>query len=521
MRGRLYDRPFDPRSELNLDLVDIAWGEVDYPKQREFCTQSARTFQLFLGGRSTGKSWVLTLWILLAALRNPGAPVALLGRTGRELNDKLKPALDAHLQRIKDATGLQLATFDRASQEYRLANGAVIQCRPYGRADTLRDCRGYSWAAIAVDEIEHASEDSKTIFDLLMYALRHERAQWKAFASATTPDGLRGLTAHFAKMSRAGSPNYFVKHATIYDNPHNDAAWIEALREGCSPRLWAQEGLGQILRPVEVVYDFDESRHLVPWRWSDAAPYILVIDWGESHAYFGAIQIVGGLWVFAREEKHEDTSRPRFRDAILRFVREVGRAPYAAFADRAVTKENAWLRGALGPSMPGGVATCESSDEQRIKTGVAMVESMLNPSAFCEICDGRGRVGKDHCESCDGRGAVASNPRLVFSTELDRGLATTGRGIVGALLNYRYRKTSEGIITSEPLKDDLNDHPVDALRYGVMMGAYDTALHGGSVLPYVVAHEVDLGGAGSVRESAELARYRAQKQAAQGRTGRR
>jgi len=507
LRGRKYDAPFDPDESMSVDFRSMFWPPEapDYAKQEAFVCDSDRMFQAFYGGRSTGKSWGLTAWVMKAALRNPGAPGGMLGRTGRDLRDKLQPALEDHMRRFKERTGISFATFDRASQEYLCFNGAIIQCRPYGRADTLRDCRGYSWAWIAADEIEHAHTNSKVIFDVLMFALRHERATWKGFGFATTPDGMRGLTAHVAKMVRAGSMNYYIKHATIYDNPHNDPEWIAALREGSSPRMWQQEGLGKILRPVEVVFDFDEARHVVPWQWDDSAPYIMAIDWGESHAYFAAIQIIGSTWIVAAEEKHEDTSRPKFRKAIERFVRATGRAPYAMFADRAVTSENAWLRGAFGPVCEGGILTCESRDEQRLKTGIAIAESMLNPTTACEACDSTGVEGgratkkgivsllnAGPCAVCEGTGVTLKRPRLLFSSELDRGLQTSGRGLIGAMLNYRYRKTDEGVITSTPYKDDINDHPIDALRYALTMGAYDPALHGGGVLPYLLTHDLVL-----------------------------
>ena len=87
---------------MQLDLVEV-FGP--YRKQVEFLTSPSR-HRFFCAGRGAGKSWTLTLDVLLRALANPGVPGALLGRTERDLSRNLLPFLRDHLETLRRATGI-------------------------------------------------------------------------------------------------------------------------------------------------------------------------------------------------------------------------------------------------------------------------------------------------------------------------------------------------------------------------------------------------------------------------------
>jgi len=469
-----------------VDWWTIFGGEHEYTAQREFVNGSDRLHQIWLGGRGTGKTWGLMLKALWLALRNPGEPRpggsyrlcegAMFGRTAREIDHKLAPYFEEHLRTFQDATGINLlAWYSGKFDCYTLINGARIYKLSYGRADALKKDRGYTLGWAVMDEVEHAEVNSRDAFEIVLATLRHPLAKESTLAVATSPNGLRGVTAHFLKKLRAGDPNYYAQTATVYDNPYVDDVFRERLKSGCSPRMWRQEGLGEILRPVEAIYDFEEGKHLIDWRWRADLPYILGIDWGEAHAYACAIQIDenSGRWVVARERKMEDGSRPKFREVVLDLVRECARAPYMIATDRAVRSENNWAMGTFSDVCEGGIRWAKSRTQQHIAWGVGAVEYMLNPPA------GKG-IGQD------------DDPRLVFSRELSGHLETAGRGLRGAMINYRYRRrrmdTGEYVITNDPETNTPNCHPCDALRYAVISSVYDEKVHGGRVLPYVEAH---------------------------------
>ena len=164
----------------------------------------------------------------------------------------------------------------------------------------------------------------------------------------------------------------------------------------------------------------------------------------------------------------EDGSRPEFRRVVQRMIARLPRDPYMIAADRAVKSENNWLRGVYSDRTDGGVRTVKSRDMQRVGWGIGAMAYMLDP--------GEGR-----------------SPRLLFSAALSQSLERAGRGIRGAMINYRYRRQrgqdGEYTVTNVPEANTPNCHPVDALRYAVTCGAFDELLHGGSPLSYAVAHD--------------------------------
>ena len=465
-----------------LDRLTCEWWDIFecYPAQAKFVNGSNRVNQLFLGGRGTGKSHALCLKALWLALRNGGqmvgetihhTPGALMGRTAKEIEDKLEPIFLEHVARFKEVTGINLIkSYSGKHARYTLVNGSQIYKISYGRADSLRKARGYTFAWACIDEIEHAEVYSKSAFEVISACLRHPLAKEQVLAVATTPDGLRGVTAHFAKMLRQGHADYYAQTATVFDNPFVDDTFRDRLRDGCSARMWKQEGLGQILRPSEVIFTaYDTTKHLVTIDWDPSWPIVVGVDWGESHGYICALQVDHrtGTWYVMKEEKMEDGSRPEFRRVVERMLKSLPRDPYMIAADRAVRSENNWLRGTWSDRTEGGVRTVKSRDMQRVGWGIGAMSYMLDP--------GEGRA-----------------PRLYFSDALSQSLERAGRGIRGAMINYRYRRQrgpdGEYTVTNVPEANTPNTHPVDALRYAITCGAFDELLHGGAPLSYAVAH---------------------------------
>ena len=471
-----------PDPKAAEDALKCEWWDIFkcYPAQAAFVNGSARPNQLFLGGRGTGKSYALTLKAIWLALRNGGeqsehsktyVPGALMGRTAREIDDKLEPYILEHLATFKEKTGINLLqSYSGKHQRYTFINGAQIYKISYGRADSLRKARGYTLAWACIDEIEHAEVHSKAAFEIVSATLRHPLAKEEVLACATTPDGLRGLTAFFTKMIRSNHADYYAQTATVFDNPYVDDLFRRRLQDGCSPRMWAQEGLGKILRPTEVIFGaYDPLIHVKPATWMPDSYIVCGIDWGEAHAYYCAIQVDArtGVWTVMHERKVEDSSRPEFRRIVEKEIANLPRKPYMIAADRAVKSENNWLRAVYSEQCEGGIRTCRSKDHQRIMWGVGAISYMLEP--------GDGHV------------------RLYLADTLSASLETAGRGLRGSFINYRFRKArnqyGEYTVTNTPENNTANCHPLDALRYTITTGAYDEKLNGGRPLSYAVAHD--------------------------------
>lgn len=450
-----------PPEQVERDFFDIL---PCYPAQRDFIGGNMHApNHLWLGGVGTGKTTSLVYATLLLAQLNPGHDVCLFGRTGPDLTTILIPLFFHALELWQDATGDELLAggkgYNKTTRIARMkGTGTRILFRPYDRIDKVR---GMTLAAAMVDEIEFATVSSLEAFMVIQSRIRAPGAPYRQMKIATTPNGLQGCTAHFLEKQREENKRYRCIRATVHDNPYLDAEYIENLRAACTPRQWKQEGEGRILKPTMAVFsEFDEEVHVVPFSWplDCKDPYILIVDWGTSHAYFAAIVVdASGRWVVAYEEKKEDTSSARFRKALVDFVDSRGQEPELIATDRAKPKENAW---AVGTFRESWVRSMESKGEQSIINGVEAVRFMLDP--------------------------LEGPPRLYFSDQLKGGINEKGRGLRGAMVFYRNVVDKNGVATNQPLKDNVNDHPIDALRYGVIASADRPKLHGGAMLPFIL-----------------------------------
>ena len=455
-----------------------------YPKQAKWIAQTHCRNSLFLGGIGTGKTTALVRKALLCALRQPGTDGCLLARTGRDTMQTILPAFFEALELYKQHTGVQLLkNFVRSEMRAVLEGGSNLLFRPYG--ESVDRLRGLNCSFMGVDEIEYARGDPRYIWDVISGRVRTGDPAKRQVFAATTPNGMRGLVAHFVEKQRAGAPGYYVAHSTIFDNPYlNDghpcpdcdgagcercgntgqaSEYRDAVRASSSRRYWEQDGLGKVLQPVSGVFqEYAEDRHLIDWTFDTDLPFAVGIDWGESVAAAVLVQFVDtfthdlepGTWVVCDELIVTQCSREQFRQALLAWLGQYG-APHWAAADRAVPSENRWLRAVLHKTP--WVKVCESKKTMRVRYGVEAMRSMLDPS-----------TGK---------------PRLFFARSLDSTVGAQAYGIRSQMLNYRYKLNPFGELSDEPLKDG-REHIVDALRYLVVTSALHAPMHGGQALPF-------------------------------------
>jgi len=438
-------------------VIDLAEVFAPYDKQAQFLTSPAR-HRLFLAGRGAGKSWTLTLDVLLQALLNPGVTGALLGRTERDLKRNLLPFLRIHLATLAHATGYNwIRRWSADEQTIWLQNGSGILWAGYERVDKLR---GLNLGWLAADEVCWSSTDEMAIWETLLPAMRVPCPR-PSFAVASSPNGLRGIVKLFRDRQLAADPSYHVTRASSWHNPHLERTAIASMIAGMSVRRKQQEIDAIALRPQSAVFgEFREATHIMPWSSLTVARdarYVIGADWGLNRAAAVAIDVTpDGRWVVTADLTSEPESRGHWRAELSAFIaaHANGRTPHLIAADRAVPEEMAWLRHVYS-ARGVRVLSMRSADDQQVRAGISLIGDLLS--------------------------SVVGPPRLLFAASLPRLVSGVVAPVVPAMMAYRWRLDAEGNPTDEPFKDNVNDHVIDALRYAIVAGARYPELHGGKL----------------------------------------
>ena len=439
--------------QLRLDLMAIF---KPYQKQSQFLLSQARN-RFFCAGRFAGKSWTLTLDVLFSALvYNQGAPGALLGRTESDLKNNLLPFLMGHLDTLQRATGYNwVRRYSVGDQCVELMNGSKIMWKGYDRISKLR---GYNLAYIAADEVCWSEQNSMTIYETLLPAIRVP-CRRPSFSIASSPNGLRGITELFRTKQLEGDLDFHVTRCSSYSNPYVDRSVVESCKASMSRARYEQEILALALKPSSAVFDqFQESKHVVSHdvlRHSDDCKWVFGVDWGISKAAAVAIQVLPcGRWVVVDELITHPVSRGHFRQDVKAFIKKwCGKKnPFLISADRAIPSENMWLAAEYGPGRT-IVKPLETKKEQSVSNGIKAVQDLLAP--------------------------MQGDANLVFLRSLSRTIKGDLAGVLPALQNYRFKLDREGNPTDMPYKDNITDHILDALRMAVVAGLPFAELHGG------------------------------------------
>ena len=475
-----------------------------HPQQQRFVWSCARN-NYFLGGVGTGKTVGLCDRSIRKSLARPAGQMGcFFARTGRDLIDVILPTFMERVDLLQENTGqTHLKSWRASDKEIRWMSGATTIFRPMEDVDKYR---GLNLVDADADEIEFVRGDPLYTFQTLNARLRRGAPNLRSFDIACSPNGNRGVIRQFMQKVRAGSRNYRVFNATMFDNPFlfelEDCAecggtgcglcggvgleseYIATQRGGMSDRQWRQEGLGEVLMPLTAVFgdEFSPEQHEIDWTWDRRLPWVLCIDWGEAQgAVFCACQVLpepmkladgrilpAGSWVVAAERRLDMVSRNQFRHAIMDFISKgklgdskvlpggsPGRPSWIA-TDRAVKAENAWIRRQYSDSGV-QIRNCETREQQRVRNGVGMIGYMLAPAE--------------------------GPPRLYLS----KSLADPGGKVVGmreSMREHKYVLDWRTNLPTDVYSDDTYKHIIDALRYAVVTSARHAPLHGGAPLPY-------------------------------------
>lgn len=260
-------------------------------------------------GRGVGKTeFTLLCMILMVALweRRPrigaskplrGVRIILMCPTFKQAKDLYAARLDAELG--KDGRfGFLCARIDHTSWRIRFPGGSSIQL--FG-AVAWRSALGQRTDAVFVDECDDVEPD---VLDTVVAPWFSEPFSLKLMVLSGTPRRGRkgslyrayGRAKHFL-LQDDGAPfeGYFAHHATGYDVPHVDRAYLELQKTRVPRATFRREWLCDFDSAEALVYAlFNQGFHVAePHPDTRFSEHTGGIDWGWEHP---SVLLVGGIF---------------------------------------------------------------------------------------------------------------------------------------------------------------------------------------------------------------------------------
>ena len=435
--GKIQDR----RTALELFCSATGYQPLDPQLKFHLAHHPERMDKFFCAGIGTGKSHAGIVEDILCALMNPGGWGLIVAPTYDQALHVLLPRF-LHWCELLDKAGYPLLKRFRWSQmRAELVCGGEVYFRSVQKVDNLL---GFEFSWIHFDESETVANPER-IWEALSGRCR-QTANFRQMLGTSTPRGLRGVVGLFHRalsehtsseeMRRLRSRYAFIR-ATTLDNPHLPPDYVEGLRRTLSKRAWQQEVMAEILRPATAVFDeFSRARHSLHCKRTDwvGATYDLAYDAGDQwpHVLWIANSPSGRSVVF--DELCEDGwTLDRLHAEIVSRCQRLGRPPEMIVCDRAVKREIQWAFETFPMSRTERMNTRQ---EQSVTEGIELVRNRLDPM-------------------------MGDVQLMVADYMFDR---PPRRGIVHCLQNYRYPQRIDGTLMPMPLKDNVHDHGIDALR---------------------------------------------------------
>lgn len=436
-----------------LQLITAATGYRPTPRQVDIHVAANgahcpdRVHKFFCAGIGTGKSHAGIVEDMICVLLNPGTRGLIIAPTYDQVLHVLLGRFLALCEQMERAGYPILKRFYWGQMRAVLTCGGEVFFRSAAKVDNLL---GFEFAWVHFDECETVM-DPERIWDVLSGRARM-KAHFRQMLATSTPRGLRGIIAKF-HHARESAPEHerqqrrrewvFVR-ATSYDNPHLPGDYLPTLKATLSQRGWQQEVMAQILRPMTAVFpEFERQRHALRGITRDAfiremiargLTYDLAYDAGDQFPHVLWIaRFAGDVSVVFDEICEDGLTLDRLHKQIVEKCARLKRAPELIVCDRARVDEIRWATQAFPATF---VERMRSREEQLVAPGIEVVRNRLDPA-----------IGDPKILVCD---YLWDKPPR--------------RGIVNCLANLRYPQRPDGTLLNQPLKDNVHDHGVDALR---------------------------------------------------------
>ena len=249
----------------------------------------------------------------------------------------------------------------------------------------------------------------------------------------TTPKGHNWIYKLFEFGQPGGDERYFSVQAPSMDNPHLPVEFFVEARRTTDPTVWRQEYEAQFVSFAGQVYStFDRARHVI-----DDLPDLS--GWTISAAVDpGLANPTAILWIAHNPISNEDivvgevVQSGLLFDDVLRLLNE--RRPPQGYE----------------------YLVCDVAGKAR---------SQETGTSFMGWMKARGMHFKAHAQGIvEGINCVRSRMLNTDNAISLRFCGPQAPATVSACENYHYAE-GDGPVSEEPEKDNINDHPMDALRY--------------------------------------------------------
>ena len=252
-----------------------------HPKQSEFVS-STKKKKLLNWGRRSGKTFAVGYDVYPDLWNRDDARVSYYAPNRDD-------ARDISWEDFKDLFEPITLSLNETLLEIKVKNKYYGQ---EGRKGTSL-LKLYGWEAVKNSDKGRGVENDVVVLDecafFPMFVEKFEKVIEPTLLTSkgrlvvtSTPNGFN----HFYDMYNHAltDDEWFVSHATSYDNPHNDPLDLDKLRENKSPDAFAQEYMADFRKQTGLVYkEFDRVRHMSPCDDIRGATYRGCVDFGFTN----------------------------------------------------------------------------------------------------------------------------------------------------------------------------------------------------------------------------------------------
>jgi hypothetical protein len=434
-----------------------------FPHQARFHEETSR-YKAAIGGLGMGKTAMGTMEALYHSWQYLGDTphVGIVGApTYPMIRDVIVPSFRKFWPKELLRGGSWDAAYMRSEMVLHTSLGSAILFRSLdaGRYERLRGVEDCAW--LWFDEACLLADREAWLVGI--GRLRHKSARVRTAWITTTPRGEDWVARDFVLEPRQG---YACVRGTTLDNKALPADYVESLRQNLSPEQFRQEALGEIVAPEGAVYKalsrqpWPDGNVLIPSPTHHMGQARIAVDFGRENPRAIVVRRMhvsnpsgrGMSWldVVVDEWREPDGRPPRDHliEDMISGVRALGHPIELIHGDPAGDSRNDHEH---------------MTSAQRLASGLG-VPFLPPPSTL------RGKRQGEELVAGRIRNA-AGERRLVW---LGTGKRDAAGGCVAVAenslrahlqLQYPARKLGSQSAATESLKDGVNDHDTDAVRY--------------------------------------------------------